>query len=303
MKAIKTKLLKEFIYWMEERQRIYLKRKAKEPLPWTDDPILRTYRFCNVYREQDKVTIWIREQWREPFANHDNLWFAVAVARQINWPPSLKAIGFPKTWNPKRVLAILKEREALGLQLYSGAYMLAGGKNTRGMSKIVYTIENILDTLWEVSRTEGGRPPFLKPNCTLERATEWFTTFPGFGIGGFIAYEVVTDLRHTRYLCNAPDIHSWANPGLGARRGLNRLYGRDIEVKPPPKQLVQEMADLLCFSENTVNTDILPTLEMRDIETSLCEFDKYQRARWAPSTGKRCGLERFQTGNLYNLLS
>lgn len=108
-----------------------------------------------------------------------------------------------------------------------------------------------------------------------------------------MAYEVVTDLRHTRYLNEAPDIYSWANAGPGAIRGLNRLHGRDLGAKPKPEATNREMFDLM----NDLNDwaepgftqtfgprldggeDTFPRFEMRDIEHCLCEFDKYERVK------------------------
>jgi hypothetical protein len=84
--------------------------KAGKPQPWTTYRILSRYKMCNVYREQDRVTAWIRENWRAPYADHPNLWFAMCVARAINWPETLEEIAFPDTWNPKRVVAVLEDR-------------------------------------------------------------------------------------------------------------------------------------------------------------------------------------------------
>jgi hypothetical protein len=102
-----------------------------------------------------------------------------------------------------------------------------------------------------------------------------------------MAYEVVTDLRHTRYLNEAPDIYSWANAGPGAIRGLNRLHGRDLGAKPKPEATNQEMFRLMLelndWDEPGFNQtfgepdDANPRFEMRDIEHCLCEHDKYQR--------------------------
>ena len=47
-------------YWVAERERIRVRKESGQPFPWTDDPILATYRFCNVRREDDRVTIWVR---------------------------------------------------------------------------------------------------------------------------------------------------------------------------------------------------------------------------------------------------
>ena len=58
--------LEDLVYWIKERQAIHERRKAGQPPPWTKDEILRTYRFCNVRREDDRVTRWIHENWLRP---------------------------------------------------------------------------------------------------------------------------------------------------------------------------------------------------------------------------------------------
>jgi hypothetical protein len=97
-------------------------------------------------------------------------------------------------------------------------------------------------------------------------------------MGPFMAYEVVTDLRHTAILENAPDIHTWANAGPGARRGLNRVFGKDYG-----RDDVVGMRELLKLSRymwpSQIEGVMQPRWEMREVEHSLCEFDKYERAR------------------------
>src|SRR4051794_16104714 len=45
-------------YWelAAKRQRIFYSRLAGDPPPWTDDPVLGEYRFCNAYRASDRVS-------------------------------------------------------------------------------------------------------------------------------------------------------------------------------------------------------------------------------------------------------
>src|SRR5690606_30251911 len=43
--------------WMNERHRIWVRRNAGHKWPWTEDPILREYKFTNVFREYDAVTL------------------------------------------------------------------------------------------------------------------------------------------------------------------------------------------------------------------------------------------------------
>jgi hypothetical protein len=43
-------------YFAAERQQAFRRRVAGEPGPWTADPILREYKFCNVFRAADRVS-------------------------------------------------------------------------------------------------------------------------------------------------------------------------------------------------------------------------------------------------------
>jgi len=258
--------IKKFVYYINERYLIHNRKARGEPFPWTEDKILQTYSFCNVFREWDSVTIWIRKNWREPYADHPNLPFAMSVARQINWPDTLDAIGFPEKWEPERVKHIMQSRKDCGWKVYTGAYMLTG---TLGGTKVEQTVDKILTPLYET-------PPTLYPE-SLEKTWEQYLPYAGFS--GFMAYEVVTDLRHTKHLRQAQDIMTWANPGPGAKRGLNRIHGRELNWSSRKHDWNKEMKELLDILLNGFSDPALPNLEMRDIEHSLCEFDKYERVR------------------------
>lgn len=88
-------------------------------------------------------------------------------------------------------------------------------------------------------------------------------------------------MRHTRYLRDADDIMTWANPGPGCIRGIVRLLGGSVRNRadyPSHKQLLPIMRGILRFS-NDFLADWMPAWEMRDVEHTLCEFDKYERVR------------------------
>ena len=73
----------QLLYFIGERESIRIRRANGEP-PWTDDQIFRENRFCNVRREDDRVTRWIAENRRTPHADDPDLWFAMAIARFVN---------------------------------------------------------------------------------------------------------------------------------------------------------------------------------------------------------------------------
>jgi len=308
---------------MAERHSIYLKRRAGLPGPWTDDPVLQSGRFCNVFRELDTVTKWIDRNIRKPYADHPHLWFMLAVARYINWPDTLAELIETKQWpshpdfDPSWLTTGLEHRAARRDKVYTGAYMIRAESNPYAewyrWSKHRYIAEIVLGRLWE-DRMVWER--FLEGNPrSLQEVWAEFQAPRYIGWGPFMAYEVVTDLRHTRYLFWAPDIYTWANAGPGAIRGLNRLYERDLKAHPKPEQTNEEMWKLMVELTNyhgprvvhtetgRVATDKMgllasfdevfgPTFyiregqqrgsgrfEMRDIEHTLCEFDKYERVR------------------------
>jgi hypothetical protein len=43
-------------YFASERQRAFERRVAGMPWPWTDDPIIQIFKFCNVFRAADRVS-------------------------------------------------------------------------------------------------------------------------------------------------------------------------------------------------------------------------------------------------------
>jgi hypothetical protein len=125
----------------------------------------------------------------------------------------------------------------------------------------------------------------------------------------------VTDLYHTDVLGRASDVLDWASTGPGARRGLNRIHGRR---RPGSKrkgwglgiaeeQAIEEMRELLEMSRerrywpqwddtlgrydgaNMHDMELLqnvppqpaawPDWTLREVEHTLCEFDKYERVR------------------------
>jgi len=308
-----TPRLDAFTSYMMERHRVYKLRKEGFPPPWTHDPIIAGGRFCNIFRELDTVTIWIRKNIRERFADHPDLWFMLCIARYINWPQTLALLqtGDPENgvnrlyknawpdaafFDPKYITAALEDIASTGDKVYTGAYMIRAesdpNKEWYSWTKHRYIAEIVLGKVWEKRnrfRNLLDRGTLGDPAVTLERVWAMFQAPEFTGWGPFMAYEVVTDLRHTRYLRNAPDIYTWANAGPGAIRGLNRLYGRDLKKQPTAAQTNSEMLHLQDDLNLLGNYEFGHVFghwasgerrfEMRDVEHTLCEFDKYERVR------------------------
>lgn len=274
-------------YWMAERFAIWTRRYNGQPKPWTHDPIFQSFRFCNVFRELDTVTCWIRDHIRKPYADHEHLWFMLAIARYINLPDTLQALMEAGAWpsnpdfEPSLMTEVLDARKSHGEQIYTGAYMIRAESDPKApwfkWTKQRYISEIVLGRLWE---NRKHLAEFLR-NCNkLEFAWRALAEDKYYvGWGPFMTYEWVTDLRWTRYLEGAKDTMTWANAGPGALRGLRRLRSKEFKLDGPnlsASEATRGMTALLRLAPSHMPPGF-PPLELRDIEHSLCELDKYLR--------------------------
>jgi hypothetical protein len=100
-----------------------------------------------------------------------------------------------------------------------------------------------------------------------------------YGMGSFLAAQVVADVKYTPLLAGATDWHIWAAPGPGSQRGLNRLVGREVTA---PWKAAAEWLGYLHLVRSELNTCLPAKWEpfhAQDVQNCLCEFDKYTRAK------------------------
>lgn len=284
--------VEQYFAFLRERQSIFLKKGYGLARPWTDDPILDHFKFCCVFREDDRTTRWFRENVREPMTKRIEVLLATVVFRWFNRIEIGELIfkRFDKegksawthyliTGDASYIDRVVRQEFPKGPWV-TGAYLLTTPK---GMDKLAGMCNNLevfckarVDGMdWaDMAFSIAGFPG----KYTLEEVWEWLKQFSFQG--AFTAYEVVTDLRHTTLLNRAPDINTWANAGPGAQRGLARLHGRPLDSIVKGKQAVAEMVSLLQLSKETKywpNSGSYPPFELREIEHGLCETDKYLR--------------------------
>ena len=277
--------LKLFWYWINERHRIYLVRKDGKGWPWTKDKILQTYSFTNVYRQLDRVT----QEWAKRYATllnsgkglrgvpPEDILFQCAQFRLFNWPETYDALYYGlRRWDMRKAIELLTARKAEGRQIFTGAYIIP---NAGRSDPKVQVICEALDALYQ-DRQKLTRK--IMRFASMEKTVELLQKYPT--IGGFIGYEIACDLRHTRVLGHALDVNSWANPGPGARRGIHRLLIGDRHLTGKKPDYVAAMRQLLSQARAGaiaphVTAHAEWPFEMREIEHSLCEFDKYMRVK------------------------
>ncbi len=260
-----------FLAFIKERYNIMVLRSYNQPWPWTADPILQQYRFCNVHRNDDKETRLIHQNWLNRYEDED-MWFAMCVARLVNWWPSLEAVGYPVPWNPRKFVKALDTRKYAGQKVFTGAYMVRADAVIGG-TKAAYLAQYVLTPLWR-ARHEV-RP---KPGDTLDDFHRRLLAFRD--MGSFMAAQVVADVKYANsYLADAEDWWTWAASGPGSRRGLNRVLGNPLTQDWKEGDWRRMFADLLKVCEPKIAAFGLPRVSGQDLQNCLCEFDKYERVR------------------------
>ena len=269
--------LDRYCYWQTERESIRIKKEsAVLSPPWTDDPILQEFKFCQVFREDDRTTRWFRTHIREPMRNEEDVLMATIIFRWFNLIETGRTLidhDLLRKWNRKKAIYEITKQP----KWITGAYII---KTPNGMDKVTGVAECV-SHIWKARESILSRlhENLVKGESSLEATWLILRDYPY--MGPFMAYEVVTDLRHTYLLENANDIMTWANAGPGAMRGLNRLTGRPLDYSRQSHPWCKEMQDLFKEVKKVLAPSIIfrngANYEMREIEGGLCEFDKYSR--------------------------
>ncbi len=252
------------VYWILERENIRKAKEAGKPKPWSEDPVFQKVYFCNVHREDDRVTRWIRRNYTHDLFG-DRYELAMCVARIFNLPNTLHAIKMNLRFGQwGGIETALGLRQDQGHKVWSGAYVIT--THGRKMSKLDYCIE-ILQAAERVLPL-----PFLR---TCDNYHRKLMQLEGFG--SFLAAQVVADLKNTtgHWLASASDWMTFSAPGPGSIRGLSWYFDKKVTYATYQEHIAEVARDLHWRDG------------MQDLQNCLCEFDKYCRVLSGTGRSKR----------------
>jgi hypothetical protein len=273
---------------MNERHSIWLKRHVlEEEKPWTEDLILRTYKFTNVFRQLDKGTVVLTEILRGQ-SDLNLIFFNIAWYRLFNYYVHANELGFVEHYRQveEYILNLAKHDK----RIFTSAWMTTG----------VMREDKHITYLRATKEAWDNRAKFteLILGClSLEKACQILTEL--YMVGKFMAYELACDMRFTPLLDKATDVCTWTNMGPGAQRGLRRLgypHKNQSEGCCSMVGLYSKIVDGDCRSlisdcivmnsdEANMERDRAPwPFELREIEHNLCEMDKYMRVKTGEGT-------------------
>lgn len=269
-------VLKHFI---TEREAIRVRKASGQPAPWTEDPILAKYRFCNIRRRDDRVSQWLLRSYYPLVDPHKDVWLAAAVARIINWPPTLDAffeagLTFDDADNFdgagfKNVIRLLKQEK---VKVYTGAYMVYPGSRDGGTS-LTNKEDFIADTVLAGLIANKDKIRYAVSEKSVKGVVDALSS--SYGLQTFMAGQIAADLTYLPHqLSEAYDLYNYAPMGPGSIRGLNRLHG----YKLSNVWTEREFRDALMQINWDVGKEMgIDDLTLHDSQNVMCEYDKYVR--------------------------
>lgn len=276
-----------FFEYLAERERVRLRKEAGLSFPWTDDLILREYKFTNVRRQHDRTSMELRQRFYGPHFYEDraSILMNCAMFRYFGTWEFAAAIG----WMPyddfdfEWIKCLATRRLAQRKRVFTGAYVITNQGISAPKQEVV--VDHFLKDLHETT------PKILevaKKTQSWEQTAQAMREIKGFGGTGFMAKEVLIDTTYTNFWEDArcdpnsgwytypKDWWSWTPIGPGALRGAARVKG-DESATPLKEKHAREVIDELFSFQGTFWSEdhLTPT----DIQFGLCEFDKYERVR------------------------
>lgn len=283
--VVNPKSLELFTHWISERYKIHLRKEAGEPRPWTDDWILRDYRFTNVRREQDRQTQYLIDN----IVNNSRLRLEEKIVNIImfrcwNLWSTMRDFGGPWTAtqlkNDKTITRAAAYVDKHPDQKYFTSAFMTSGMNR--YVKVVYNCDSTVLSIFQLGRDilEKKISKKILEAQNPREVCDIIETLPG--LAGFLSYQMFVDMTYMPEFPFSENEFTIAGPGC--KKGIKALFKYTDGLNA--EELVFWLRDNLPkispdLQPMTLMTD-LPAeerfLSVMSLENCLCEFSKYYRA-------------------------
>ena len=262
------------------RHRVWERRMAGEPAPWSDDQVLQDWKFTNVFRVLDHGSQFLlTELLNEPGITPLDVLARSFLYRMTNrpqvWERTKADMGYyPRAENMDADLADfwVSLRDNCGVQVFSGAYVIMPRPGVKGADK-TRDVVNLAERYFSPWSGDGEDliEDFLE--ASMYGRFNLLRSLPG--VGQFLAMQILTDFGYSPYGYHQSE-NDFIAPGPGAKAGAKAI---DPTLKP--EVMIRLCQNMMWGDEDCPVIDVgngvkrLPSL--MDIQNTLCEFSKYVR--------------------------
>lgn len=281
-------------YWRlaAERQEIFFSRLEGSSAPWTDDPILRTHKFCNSYRASDRVSQYLINEVIYngiEYRPEDHILRIVLFrlfSKPSTWELLVKAFGdvTVATFEPARFAKVLDKAFAARETLYTSAFILCANRSF-GFDRKHRNHLALVESMLAVRRL----PRQVAEAKSLSALYSALATYPL--IGPFMAYQIATDLNYSE-VCDFSE-NEFSVAGPGARRGIAKCF--EDTAGWSDEQVIMAMVDRQEdeFERLGIRFRSLfgRPLHAIDAQNLFCETDKYARVAFPALVSNRTRIK------------
>ncbi len=295
-------------YWRfaTERQEVFYSRIENKMFPWTDDEILKTYKFTNAYRASDRVSQYLIKNViydNNQYSPEDQC-FRIILFKLFNkietWEYLEKKLGeiSYKTYDYSIYNQLLTQKLVNKEKIYSAAYIMPSGKSCFGFNK---KHQNNLKLLENMMQT--GIAKKIAKAKSLKELYEILLSYPT--IGSFLAYQFAIDINYSE-LCDFSEM-SFVVAGPGAKNGIIKCFKdlKGLEYEDIIKYVTERQEEEFEKRGLKFKTLFGRKLQMIDCQNLFCETDKYARIAHPDICGlndRRRIKQQYVNRNLENIV-
>ncbi|HYW21277.1 MAG TPA: nucleotide kinase domain-containing protein [Nodularia sp. (in: cyanobacteria)] len=262
------------------RQEVFFNKINNMPPPWTTDPIINTYKFCNAYRASDRVSQYLIKNIiydNNRSNNEEEVLFRILLFKIFNrretWEYLENKIGDYITlsnFDFNVYSNILQEAMDNGYVIYTSAYMSCASKEF-GYDK---KHQNHLALIDQMVVKDHVITRIVRAK-SLEEVFHTIQEYPL--LGKFMAYQLATDINYSEIINF--DENSFTIAGPGAERGISKCFlDTDGKTNADIIHWMTENQEQE-FQRLGLNFQSLwgRPLQAIDCQNLFCETDKYCR--------------------------
>ena len=279
--------------WITERYKIRVKKDVdKVPAPWTDCPILQKVKFTNVFREDDRATIWLIDN----VCNNDQLSYENKILncilfRLYNKIETCELIGMPLDFGSIKykgeIQEVLENRVAQDPKYVfftsafnTGGFKAGSVKHTgeqyipmRPVSFMEYIInDDIVQRLMDAE----------SPEFVIKELMEYT------GIGKFLSYQIFVDFTYIEEYPFSENEYTVSGPGCSL--GLSFLFEDEDGMNDAECLFwLRDNHEVLNIDWEELLHDRAPhdrKTNVMSLENNMCEFSKYYRCTEKQEAGE-----------------
>ena len=283
-------------YFANERQNIFIKKLNGDTPPWTNDPILKTYKFCNSYRVNDRVSQYLLKNviYNGKTYKDEDMLFRIILFKIFNkestWELLIKNFNdiTLSTFDMKEYSKVLTNAINNNIKIYNDAYISCATKAFGYDRKH----DNHLALLNKMFIIDKVQDKILK--CTnMEQAFKIIKSYPL--IGNFMAYQLITDINYSNIVDWKEDEFTVAGPG--SLRGIKKCFIDKGNLSN--EDIIRYMYNHQEEEFKRLNLDFKTIgnrkLQLIDIQNIFCELDKYCREKVPSLKSNRTKIKKKYT--------